>query len=276
MSGGNSQSCTLWCLTSSRGAIEPPSEPTPTIPVVLRVALQSIRPVPSSNEGRTSLDRAQPFSALSVGSWPEAVAIGDVTGDGRRDVVMTTSYASDPASDYRLWVLAQTADGSFAAPVSYATAASYTQRPESVAIGDITGDGAADVVVGLARLGVQVFPQLAGGSLGAPTLTATGDASKIRLGHLDGDQKLDVAGVGWGTNTLSVLLNDGTGGLICSEGESRPLLSVVAVTAPGGGPPAPLGRSGRRDTWPATPPASSEPFGLPPSRPLHERGAELE
>ena len=154
-----------------------------------------------------------PFSTVSVGSWPEAVAIGDVTGDGRRDVVMTTSYASDPINDYRLWVFAQTAEGSLAAPVSYPTAASYTQRPESVAIGDITGDGAADVVLGLAGLGVQVFPQLAGGSLGAPALTATGNASKIRLGHLDADQRLDVAGVGWGTNTVSVLLNDGTGGL---------------------------------------------------------------
>jgi hypothetical protein len=155
----------------------------------------------------------QPFSAVSVGSSPEAVAIGDVTGDGRRDVVMTTSYASDPTNDFRLWVFAQTAEGSFAAPVSYQTAASYTQRPESVAIGDISGDGAADVVVGLAGLGVQVFPQLAGGSLGTPTLTATGNASKIRLGHLDADQRLDVAGVGWGTNTVGVLLNDGAGGL---------------------------------------------------------------
>jgi hypothetical protein len=154
-----------------------------------------------------------PFSTVAVGSWPEAVAIGDVTGDGRSDVVMTTSFASDPANDYRLWVLAQTAEGSFAAPVSYSTAGSYGQRPESVAIGDITGDGAADVVVGLARLGVQVFPQLAGGSLGAPTFTSTGDASKVRLGHLDADLQLDVAGVGWATNTVSVLLNDGAGGL---------------------------------------------------------------
>jgi hypothetical protein len=37
-------------------------------------------------------------------------------------------------------------------------------------IGDISGDGKADVVVGIAGLGVQVFPQqLASGSLGAPS-----------------------------------------------------------------------------------------------------------
>jgi hypothetical protein len=154
-----------------------------------------------------------PYTAIPVGSWPEAVAIGDVTGDGRSDVVMTTSYYFDPASDYRLWVFAQTTDGSLSAPVSYATSGSYTQRPESVGIGDITGDGAADVVVGLSGLGVQVFPQLGSGMLGDPTLAPTINAGKIRIGQLDGDGRLDVAGVGWGTNTVGVLLNDGAGGL---------------------------------------------------------------
>jgi FG-GAP repeat len=46
-----------------------------------------------------------------VGSWPEAVAIGDVTGDGRNDVVMTTSFYFDDAHDYRLWVFAQATYG---------------------------------------------------------------------------------------------------------------------------------------------------------------------
>jgi hypothetical protein len=155
----------------------------------------------------------QPYQATAVGSAPEAVAIGDVTGDGRNDVVMTTSYNADPANDFRLWVFAQAADGTLSSPVSYATAASYPNRATSVAVGDITGDGKADVVVGVAGVGVQVFPQLASGGLGSPTTTATVNSGKIRLGHLDADARLDVAGVGWGTNTVSVLLNDGSGGL---------------------------------------------------------------
>jgi hypothetical protein len=156
----------------------------------------------------------QPYQAIPVGSWPEAVAIGDVNGDGRNDVVMTTSFYFDDANDYRLWVFAQAADGTLSPPVSYPTAATYSDGPDSVAIGDITGDGRADVVVGLDGLGVQVFPQLQSGSLGAPTLTATTNGGKIRLGQLNGDGRLDVAGVGWGTNTVSVLLNDGNGGIL--------------------------------------------------------------
>jgi fibronectin type 3 domain-containing protein len=153
------------------------------------------------------------YQAIPVGSWPEAVAIGDVSGDGRNDVVMTTSYYFDPGADYRLWVFVQAPDGTLSAPVSYATTATYGSRPDSVAIGDITGDGRVDVVVGIDGVGVQVFPQLVSGVLGSPASFATPDSNKIRLGQLDGDGRLDVAGVGWGTNTVGVLLNDGHGGL---------------------------------------------------------------
>lgn len=151
-----------------------------------------------------------PARVIPVGSPPEAVGVGDVTGDGRADVVLTSGYANDPTRDFRLWVLAQTADGSLAAPVSYPTAATYSRRAASVAVGDVTGDGKADVVVGVAGLGVQVFAQSAG-VLAAPALYATSDSYKVRLGRLDGDADLDVVGVGWGTNTATVLRNDGTG-----------------------------------------------------------------
>ena len=76
-----------------------------------------------------------PVQWYPVGSNPAAVAIGDVTGDGRNDVVMTTSYYFDPANDFRLWVFAQRADGHLASPVSYATAATYSGPPNSVSIG---------------------------------------------------------------------------------------------------------------------------------------------
>lgn len=155
----------------------------------------------------------QPFQAIPVGSWPAAVTVADVTGDGRSDVVMTTHFYFDPANDYRLWVFAQQSDGTLAAPVSYATAAAYNNGPYSVAAGDLTGDGRNDVVVGLNGLGVQVFPQQLSGELGAPTLHSTPDGRLVRLGRLDGDPYLDVAAAGWGTNTVSVLRGDGAGGL---------------------------------------------------------------
>jgi hypothetical protein len=153
----------------------------------------------------------QPYQAFGVGSWPEAVGVGDVTGDGRADVVMTTGYYSDPANDFRVWVFAQSESGALAAPVSYPTG--YTRTPESVAVGDVTGDGRADVVVGLDEVGLQVYTQTARGVLDSPTFYPTPDGNLIRLGQLNGDGRLDVAAIGWGTNTVSVLLSDGAGGL---------------------------------------------------------------
>jgi FG-GAP-like repeat/Fibronectin type III domain len=141
------------------------------------------------------------------------VAVGDVNGDGRKDVAMTTSYNGNSAADFRLWVFLQNPDGTLAAPVSYATVGSYSNRPLSVAVGDITDDGRADVVVAIDGVGVQVFPQLAAGGLGSPTLYLSPDSNKIRLGDFDGNGLVDVAGVGWATNTASVLRNDGHGGL---------------------------------------------------------------
>jgi fibronectin type 3 domain-containing protein len=177
--------------------------------IAVIVSVVVVLPIVPANVAASGL--FAPYQAYPVGSWPEAVAIGDVTGDGRNDVVMTTSFYFDPANDYRLWVFAQTADGNLAAPVSYATASTYSDRAASVAIGDVTGDDRADVLLGLGGLGVELFPQLPSGELGASTLTPTIDSDRIRLGHLDADGDLDVAGIGWGSNTVTVLLNDGTG-----------------------------------------------------------------
>lgn len=154
----------------------------------------------------------QAYQAFDVGSWPAAVAVGDVTGDGRNDVVMTTDFYFDPANDYRVWVFAQTAGGGLATPVSYPSAAG-TSDLDSVAIADITADGRKDVVVGATGAGVQVFPQLSSGALGSATLYPTPNGRQVRVGNLNGDGRVDVAAVGWGTNNVSVLLNDGAGGL---------------------------------------------------------------
>lgn len=154
----------------------------------------------------------EPYQAVfDVGSWPESVAVGDVNADGRADVMMTTSFYFDEPNDYKLFVFLQDEAGVLQPPVSYQTSGTYTSRPESVDIGDVTGDGLADVVVGLDDAGIEVFPQLPDGTLGASILYATADGHKIRVGDLNNDGRLDVAGIGWGTDTATVFTQNAAG-----------------------------------------------------------------
>lgn len=162
-----------------------------------------------------------PYTAMRTGSWPEAVAIGDVNADGRADVVMTTSYNFDPDSDYRLFVFLQDDSGALLPPVKYTTAGTYTNRPTTVDIGDVDGDGLNDVVVGLAGSAIQVFRQ-SDGKLSAAPVIPTPYSDKLRIGDLNGDGRMDVAGIGWGGGKVGVFLQGADGKLVLAGEYAAP------------------------------------------------------
>ena len=87
-----------------------------------------------------------PYTSRAVASRPSAVAIGDVNGDGRNDVVVATAYANDTENDYSLFVYLQDTNGSLGLPykVKYATLAFDV----TVTLGDLNGDGRQDIIVG--------------------------------------------------------------------------------------------------------------------------------
>jgi len=153
----------------------------------------------------------EPYTAFPTGSWPEAVAIGDVNGDGRNDVVLTTSFYFDPANDYHIHVFLQNASGALNPPARYPTNSTYSSGPSSVDIGDVNNDGRADVVVGNSGSNIEVFLQNSYGSLDPGRSYLTVNSESIKIGDFNNDGLLDVAGIGWGTNQMDIFFQNESG-----------------------------------------------------------------
>jgi hypothetical protein len=113
-------------------------------------------------------------------------AIGDVTGDGKNDVVALGSIGSAK----RVYVFAQDATGSLM-PSTFYDIGGFVGVYESIGIGDLTGDGRADVVAVLGP-GIAVLPQTATGTLGTPVPYTSTTRTLLRVADLNNDTRLDV------------------------------------------------------------------------------------
>lgn len=157
-------------------------------------------------EVRPVLAPLTPPEILTATGTMLAAAVGDVTGDGRPDVVTVVTTPTG----YQLQLSAGLVDGSLAAATSRAIPAGS----EQVALGDLDADGDADAVLSTPD-GVLIFAGSPSG-LGAPSLQRTsGSAIDVEVADLTGDGVPDI--VVSTTTALQVL--PGTGRL--STGKAR-------------------------------------------------------
>ena len=123
-----------------------------------------------------------------VGSRPASVAIGDVTGDGRNDVVLSTAFYFDPDNDYKLFLIRQLPGGSLGPPERF-NSDLYGGR--GLAVGDLSGDGAKDVALAT-EAGVDVYHQVAGSLQGPTLIPGTGPADQVEIEDMDRDGRNDI------------------------------------------------------------------------------------
>jgi uncharacterized protein (TIGR03437 family) len=166
---------------------------------------------------------------------PAAIAIADLNGDGKNDLVYLTGPVLTNALDEVVVELGR-GDGTFAPPAVFPanTASTLTQFGDAgasgvIAIGDMNGDGIPDIVTN----GISIL--LGDGKGGFPTrkdfLNTAGDFAV--LADVNGDGKLDVAIGGGnplvlsqsfsGTDNLAVFLGDGAGGLVSAPIAASPI-----------------------------------------------------
>jgi hypothetical protein len=155
---------------------------------------------------------------LSTGYLTPSVAIGDLNGDGKPDVVAANFDSNGNNGRVSIFFQDPANPGTFRARVDFPAGA----QPQAVRIRDVNGDGLPDLVVanqgpgsdGTGSSGVSVLLQDPGhrGSFLAPVTYATqGGPIDVAVADLNGDGKPDLVVANLGpvpTGSVSVLLQD--------------------------------------------------------------------
>lgn len=180
---------------------------------------------------------------LATGNLTTSVAVGDLNGDGKPDIVAANYDANGNNGQVTIFFQSASSPGTFAAGVSFPAGA----QPQSVKILDVNGDGLPDLIVankgpggdGTGAPGVSILLQDAshpGTFLTPITYTTPWGAIDVAVGDLNGDGKPDLVVASLGpapTGAVSVLLQSSTtagafGTATSYAGYGQPLSVAIA------------------------------------------------
>jgi len=140
------------------------------------------------------------------------IALGDVNGDGKVDVVANMTNAGGGCPNNEVAVLLGTGKGKFKKPAYYSTGT--TQQSNSITLADLRGDGRLDILTSNGDGSLSVLLNNGSGKYGAANVIngASGsEAGSIVVGDFNNDGKLDVALTNYSGTAINVLLGNGNG-----------------------------------------------------------------
>jgi len=154
----------------------------------------------------------EPVQILLPGVSAQALAIGDVSGDGLDDLVMLP-WATGPDDHSEILVAVQQADGQLATPVVVEFGA-HEVLFGSVGLADMDDDGTLDIVVG-ELFGLIILRNEGGLDFSAQITAEERGPQMFDFDDVDGDGHLDVVTSTGGTfdGTFDVYHGDGGGGI---------------------------------------------------------------
>jgi hypothetical protein len=167
----------------------------------------------NSTIGNLAFATRMPLVPASGGGVPYAAVIADIDGDGMPDIATANAAGGNVSIFHNT--------GTPGGPLSFAPSLEFGvgAAPESIAVGDLDGDGKPDLVAGNYNDGtISILHNTS--SSGSVSLTVSSPISAgsspqaVTISDLDGDGKPDVVLANFGDADISIYHNNSTSGTI--------------------------------------------------------------
>lgn len=141
------------------------------------------------------------------GSNPNSVAIADVNGDNKPDIIVANSGESN------IGVLLNNGAGTFNDQVKYSTG--FRSGSHYVTVADVNGDNKPDIIIAIFReANIAILFNNGTGTFNEPMTYSTESGSgphSVTTADVNGDNELDILVANSELNNVGVFLNNGSG-----------------------------------------------------------------